>query len=379
MTPRRVLYLCPNSRRAGAEQVTALCIRHHDRSRWDPRILFFSDGPLVDEMRAEGARCYLPPPGRKRPRLRDPLSFLSEVREIRRLIISERIELVHSVMGYAHLYGGLAARLAGVPELWFQHGPPGTLDWLTGRVPTRTILVNSCHTELAQARYRAATRKVRRIPLGVEPIESGPWKEQARELRGRFAPDAVIFALVGRVTRAKGPLLFAEAAARVIESLPNGAKAGFLLVGAPFMEGDEIFLAELRRRIGQKGLERHIHFTGHLSPPTPALCACDVLVNCSLAPEPFGLTLVEAMMLAKPVLAPRAGGPIEIVREPETGLLFEPGSADSLAQAMLRLIGAGARERETMGERGRERALELFHVKRMVREIEEEYDAILGR
>lgn len=389
--PRRVLYLCPNPRRAGAEQVTALCIRHHDRARWEPSIYFFSDGPLVAEMRGEGVRCHLPEEGRERPRLRNPVSFLSEVGALRRLILSEKIELVHSVMGYAHLFGGPAARLAGVPELWFQHGPTGWLDWLTGRVPTHALLVNSRHTELRQARYHASARRIARVPLGVEPRpplalpeggpEGGPeirserQAEQARAIRSRFPEDTVVFSLIGRVTRAKGHLLLVEAAERVIR---EGERAGFVVVGAPFRGEDEAFLAELLAAIRERRLEPFFHFTGHLSPPDPALWASDALVSCSLAPEGFGLTLVEAMMQARPVIAPRAGGSIEIVSAPDTGLLYEPGSGPALAEALRRLIRLGARERERMGERGRERALAEFHVKRMVRDIEAEYEAILG-
>ena len=53
------------------------------------------------------------------------------------------------------------------------------------------------------------------------------------------------------------------------------------------------------------------------------LNAADVALHASTLPEPFGLVLVEALALGKPLIAARRGGPIEVVT-PDTGILFDP-------------------------------------------------------
>lgn len=93
--------------------------------------------------------------------------------------------------------------------------------------------------------------------------------------------------------------------------------------------------------------------------------AADICVVPSLWEEPFGIVALEAMATALPVCASRTGGLQEIVT-PETGLLFEPGNAGQLANA-LRLLLTNADARHGMGTAGRKRALEHYAWDHIVR------------
>ena len=65
--------------------------------------------------------------------------------------------------------------------------------------------------------------------------------------------------------------------------------------------------------------------------------AMDIVVHASNR-EPFGRVLLEAMAAGRPVIAPREGGPLEIVADGETGLLVPPRDPDALAAAMVSLL-----------------------------------------
>jgi glycosyltransferase involved in cell wall biosynthesis len=91
--------------------------------------------------------------------------------------------------------------------------------------------------------------------------------------------------------------------------------------------------------------------------------ACDVAVTPSTLPESFGLTAVEAMAVAKPVVATRHGGIVEVVEEGVTGRLVTPGSIDELAGA-LRGYARDPDERRRHGHAGRERCEALFDADR---------------
>ena len=54
--------------------------------------------------------------------------------------------------------------------------------------------------------------------------------------------------------------------------------------------------------------------------------------------EPFGRTLVEAMLVGTPIVAARSGGNVEALRDGEMGLLVEPDNAAALAEACLSLV-----------------------------------------
>ncbi|WP_243663184.1 glycosyltransferase, partial [Rhodothermus marinus] len=63
-------------------------------------------------------------------RLRQPVRYMRTVRQLARWFRQESLTLVLSWMGKAHLYGGVAARLAGIPAVWFQHGIPARDSWM---------------------------------------------------------------------------------------------------------------------------------------------------------------------------------------------------------------------------------------------------------
>ena len=106
-------------------------------------------------------------------------------------------------------------------------------------------------------------------------------------------------------------------------------KAGFYVVGGLFWE-DTIYGKELKKLSERLGLRERVHFTDHVDNIKSNACLryrCEHIYEA----RPFGLTIIEAMAASKPVIAPRFGAAPEIIVHGETGLLFTPGDADSLA------------------------------------------------
>jgi glycosyltransferase involved in cell wall biosynthesis len=103
---------------------------------------------------------------------------------------------------------------------------------------------------------------------------------------------------------------------------------------------------------------------------------CDLFVLPALA-EPFGLVILEAMALGKPVIATSTGGPPEIVAHEKTGILVAPQNPAALANAINQLL-ANRTLHATMGEAGKQRYLTHFTVDRMARDILNIYTACLG-
>ena len=114
-----------------------------------------------------------------------------------------------------------------------------------------------------------------------------------------------------------------------------------------------------------------MYLLGFRSDVSALMAACDIIVLPAPA-EPFGLVLIEAMALGKPVIAAAAGGPLEIVADGETGLLFEPGNAESLSSAIRRLL-ADPDLRRRMGIAGRKRYAQKFTARRMAENMQKVY------
>ena len=92
--------------------------------------------------------------------------------------------------------------------------------------------------------------------------------------------------------------------------------------------------------------------------------------------EPFGLVILEAMALGRPVIATNAGGPPEIVEEGVTGLLVPPSDPPALAAAIRRLF-TDRQATEAMGQRGLERFQARFTAARMAQDMLALYRRIL--
>lgn len=86
-----------------------------------------------------------------------------------------------------------------------------------------------------------------------------------------------------------------------------------------------------------------------------AYAALDVFVHTG-SEETFGQTVQEAQATGIPVVAPRAGGPIDLIENGRSGMLFEPRSRSHLRRSVEALTDPIARAR--MGEAGRRRVLD---------------------
>ena len=100
---------------------------------------------------------------------------------------------------------------------------------------------------------------------------------------------------------------------------------------------------------------------GHLDKPQLKQFYADsrIIILCSICYEGFPSVLLEAMLHGKPVICSRIGGLPEIVDEGETGLLFEPGNAEDLAEKVHYLWNRKELCRQ-MGQAGREKVLREY-------------------
>jgi glycosyltransferase involved in cell wall biosynthesis len=141
----------------------------------------------------------------------------------------------------------------------------------------------------------------------------------------RPLPDGPPHALVlGALVGWKRPGLALEVAARMPElrlTLAGGALAG----------DDGKLEAALRARAAAPDLAGRVTI-GPVADVPAALADAHVLLHCADA-EPYGLSLVEALAAGRPVVAPAAGGPLEIVKA-GAGRLYPPGDADAAARAL---------------------------------------------
>ena len=137
--------------------------------------------------------------------------------------------------------------------------------------------------------------------------------------------DEFIVCIVGRIEEAKGQHIVLEA----VESLrKSGIKIKTLVVGH-YM--DESYFNNLKNSYSND------IFTGFISNPTDLMQISDCVVLATKK-ETFGLVLIEAMKCGVCILGSNSGGPLEIIDDEKTGLLFESMNSDSLCEKLSFII-----------------------------------------
>jgi glycosyltransferase involved in cell wall biosynthesis len=163
------------------------------------------------------------------------------------------------------------------------------------------------------------------------------------------------FGIFGRVVDWKGIREFLLATSQVMTRIPD---ARAFIVGG-HSDGDEGFVREMRCLAVDLGIADRVTFAGYRQDVPALMKLMDVVVHASSRPEPFGMVVIEGMAMGKPVVATRAGGPLDIVTDGQSGYLVEMGDAEGLGKAVTALLRDPGLARG-MGGQGRARVEELF-------------------
>jgi glycosyltransferase involved in cell wall biosynthesis len=280
-----------------------------------------------------------------------------------------RPDVVHTNSLKSGIYGGLAARAAGVPLVWHlrdriaaDYLPRPAVALVRASIATLAggVIANS------QATIDTISPRSRRhawvIPDSVE-VSTRPRTPAAAGLR---------FGMLGRIAPWKGQDLFLRAFARAFPDGPERA----VLVGQP-MFGEESFERELRELVTELGLDGRVEFRGFKEDIWAELASFDVLVHASVIPEPFGQVVLEGMAAGLAVLAADEGGPADLIDDGRTGKLFASRNPEALAAAMSALRGDPA-ERERLGDAARG-AAEAYHPHTLATRYTEVYEHVVSR
>ncbi len=301
--------------------------------------------------------------------------------QIRRAVIAIRpqlavvlreinVQAVHVLWPNLMPLAAMAASDAGVACFWEMSNalgkyPFGANRWLVQRAIKRLGV-----TAIANSRYTAST--LGNFPvepivlyLGADEVRFNPERrDQFSRSEFRIPEGAAVFAIFARLVRAKGQAVVLEAMAQLPAAYAN---THLLLLGGSAAGG---FGNELRALAQRLGVAERLHLVGDVPDPERYYGAIDVAINARVDAEPFGLSVVEAMMMGKPVLVHALGGPAETVVDGQTGWHVNEPTVAGFRAGLLRALSERAKW-PAMGEVGRQRAMEHFGLSRQAKQYAE--------
>ena len=367
----RILLMSPTATPGGAERALAGLARELPEFGYEPQAALLESGPLAGWLTDAGCPVVTMGAGRTRELHRTAAT----VARLARLSRSSGASVVVSSQSKGHVLGGTAAALSRRPGVWWQHGIPdrSSIELVAGRIPAAVVVCGSRAAAEAQGRM---TRQavVRKVHPGTDIAAVASHRGRGAAVRAALGWQGhPVVGIVGRLQPWKGQETFLRAAALVARDYPD---ARFLVVGGAILGREGAYPEELERLTAALGIRDRVHFAGHREDVWDWCDSLDVVVHASTG-EPFGLVVVEAMALRKPLVAAADGGPLEIVEEGVSGLLARPGDPEALAAAVSRLLRHPDLA-ETLAA-GAELRARHFSTERMASEFATILDGILGR
>jgi glycosyltransferase involved in cell wall biosynthesis len=348
-----------------------------DRHGYDVSAIVNAEkGPLVDLLRSAGIPfhvCDFGLEGRFRA-----WSLLRATAGLVRTFRAQRFDVVQTHVFLTLLAARPAAWIAGVPVRLAMIAGPFHLEAKASRLVEGLTQWMEDKDRLRLVHYSADTDRFDSGRVGKSGLrEEFGWAEDTPVIvliayfyprlgHGAWIPES----LHGQAVKGHEDLI--RAAPLVIERF---GKARFALVGGGFA-GFSGYLEECRALVERMGLGEHVVFTGHRSDIGAILRDATVAVQASLC-ENMGGTL-EALAMARPMVATRVGGMVDVIQDGVTGLLAEPRNPQDLARRICEMLEDPERA-GVMGRRGRELVLDSFSLARTTDDLNAVYREYLAR
>jgi glycosyltransferase involved in cell wall biosynthesis len=361
----RILWLVKGLGPGGAERLLVAAAGAHQRDGFDIEVVYLLPwkNHLVAELEQLGVRTTCLD-------VRDERD-LRWAGRLRAHLRAHPVDVVHSHSPYAAAIGRLVVRslpAARRPVLVStEHNPSSTYKWPTRVANAATAGLDAAVFAVSDETWASMSPKRREraevLVHGIDIAAVGRLRSERAAARAELGvePDTVLVGTVANYHPKKDWPNFLHAARRLADRDPS---LRFCAVG----QGP--LVAEVKAMHAALQLDGIVTLTGYRPDATRLMAGCDIFVLASKW-EGLPVALMEASALGLPIVATRVGGIPQAFRDGTDALLVDPGSPDSLADAIERL----ARDRDlrrTLGTAAQCRSLD-FDVVRAVARVEAVY------
>jgi glycosyltransferase involved in cell wall biosynthesis len=303
---------------------------------------------------------------------------LKVARQLRSLIRSERVSIVHTFFETSDLWGGLVAKLSGCRVLISGRRDLGIYRSKKHRLAYRAMGFLYDQVQAVSEEVRGyCIRQDRLDPAKVVTVYNGVELDRLERAAGAdlgaltkpLEGASHVVVSVGNIRRIKGFDVLIAAARLVCRELPRTL---FIIAGSPM---DAACFQSLRERVEENGLHRNVYFAGPVREVAALLKRADVFCLLSRS-EGLPNALLEAMACGLPSVVTRVGGNAEVTEDGRSAFLVPVDDATTAARRILELL----RDRELagrMGSVGRQIVEARFNAASMVDRLVNLYDGLL--
>lgn len=368
----KILFVIDNLEFGGGERGFIQIIDGLDKKRFKVCVASNLDGEFGRKIKKIGVSLF-------------PLEMTSKynvitIAKLYKLINEEKIDLVHSQGARADFFSRIAVKVSKRPYLvstiqmpveGFNIGLYRMLlyrffDRIFDGYVDRFIVVSENLKSFLMKNRRIPAKKIVKIYNGIELDSFTPDLKSLKNRKiiksGDISDDTITVGAIGRLCWQKGFAYFLRSIPAILR---NNNRVNFLLVGTgPLHEQLELLAKNL-------AIDKHLAFKGFVKDIRSVLKTIDLLVVPSIR-EGFPMVILEAMAMAKPIIATNLPGISEQLEDGVTGKLIEPMDPNEISNAVIDLI-ADKKKRKSLGNNARQVAFEKFSIQRTVSQVERVY------
>jgi glycosyltransferase involved in cell wall biosynthesis len=372
--PYNILFLNETSGPGGAETVIYNIVKNLDHNRYLPKVGLFCQGWFVGHLADNGISVEVIPSKRSWD-----ISFLFKIMKFCK---ENKIDLIHAHLPGANFYGSLAGKFLGIPVICTFHNEiliPGFVEHFTAikyfairHLAARLVMVAMYMQGDYLTKAKLPAEKIITIYNGVpDRKESTPFDVDSFRKAVDYHDGDVLIANVANFRGPKGHNVIVEAANIIKDKFP---KAKILLIGD---KGDGVIKTQTESHIKKLGLENNLKILGFRNDVCHVLRNIDIFMLASIS-EGLPISVVEAMMASRPIIATDVGGLSEIVNNGVSGFLVKPNDPIALADKIIELA-ADKQLRIDMGNKGYQIAKEKLSVETMIAQYQNLYEELLAK
>lgn len=367
----KVLHTIRQGKIGGGETHVINLIEQLNSEHFESLLLAFTEGPMVDKMRARGIKTYV-------LKTEKPFDF-TKWGQVEKILVDNKIDIVHAHGTRASSNSFYAARKCGIPLIYTVHGwsfhPDQSFFVKKIRLLSESQLIKKSdfticvsNNNLLDGRSHFKIAKAKVIRSGID-LEKFNYRLTVSDLRGEFGIGErdILVGYVVRITKQKDPFTLIKA----ISLIPVDLKIKFLFVGEGDLKDQSIALAK------QLKVHDRIIFTPFREDVPAVLKAIDIYCLPSLW-EGLPIGLLEAMAMKKAVIATAIDGTKEVIEHMENGILVPVSSPQILADSIMMLAG-NVELLSSLGANALETIKRDYDNERMTKQIENIYSELSRR
>ena len=326
-----ILHLTFDMAIGGTEQVICQLIEGADSSLFQQQICCIDGqvGALGQKLQQQGIQVEA--------LARKPGFDWALVRQIRQLLISSNIDILHCHQYSPWIYGWLAARGTSAKVIFTEHGRffPDRYRrkaWLVNKIMAATtshITAISAATKTALAEFEFIPKaKIQVVYNGINALSASDLAKAQLKDQLRIPEGCLVIGTVARLDPIKNQPMILKAFAQLINQVPE---LRLLIVG----DGPErAALEELAKTLQ---INTQVIFAGFQSPATDYMSLMDVFLLPSFS-EGTSMTLLEAMSLGIPCVVSDVGGNAEVIQSGKNGIVMRSNTEQALVDVALEYI-----------------------------------------